>query len=78
MGVRLPDWWCYPQACQYGHEWGPNRVIVSWVICHCPPAVAAHGGYEGAGHLAVYCAAAPGCRSVWYEPWHEPDQAAAR
>ncbi len=44
VGVRLPDWWCYPQRCQFGHEWGPNRVIVSWVMCGCPPAVAARGG----------------------------------
>lgn len=25
-----------------------------------------------AGHLAVHCNAAPGCRSVWYRPPHEP------
>jgi hypothetical protein len=23
----------------------------------------------------VYCAAAPGCRSVWYRPRHEPGEA---
>jgi hypothetical protein len=27
------------------------------------------------GHLAVYCAAALGCRSVWYRPRHEPETA---
>jgi hypothetical protein len=25
-----------------------------------------------AGHMAVFCNAAPGCRSVWYRPRHEP------
>jgi hypothetical protein len=30
-------------------------------------AVAASGG-GAAGHLAVYCGASPGCRSVWYRP----------
>jgi hypothetical protein len=24
-----------------------------------------------AGHMAVFCNAAPGCRSVWYRPRHE-------
>jgi hypothetical protein len=64
MAVRRPGWWCYPERCGNGHEWGPGLVTVSWVTCHCPPAVAARGGYAGAGHLAVYCEAAPGCRSV--------------
>ena len=38
----------------------------------CGPAVKAHGGYSGAGHLAVHRNAAPGCRSAWYQPRHEP------
>jgi hypothetical protein len=25
-----------------------------------------------AGHMAVFCNAAPGCRSVWYRPRHDP------
>ena len=42
-------------------------IVVSWGLCDCPPAVAAcRGGPPG--HLAVYCAASPGCRSVWYRP----------
>jgi len=53
-------------------RWGPGLVIVSWVTCHCPPAVAARGQYGGAGHQAVYCNAEPGCQSVWYRPPHEP------
>jgi hypothetical protein len=29
-------------------------------------------GHMGpAGHMAVFCNAAPGCRSVWYRPRHE-------
>jgi hypothetical protein len=72
MTVARPDWWCYPAACSNGHEWGPGRVIVAWRACDCPPAVAAHGAVEGAGHQAVYCNAAEGCRSVWYRPRHEP------
>src|SRR5438034_1476934 len=34
--VRRPDWWCYPKRCQYGHEWGPGLITVSWVLCDCP------------------------------------------
>jgi hypothetical protein len=63
MAVVRPDWWCYPQRCSNGHEWGPGLIVVSWSPCDCPPAVAASGG-GAAGHLAVYCAASPGCRSV--------------
>jgi len=69
--VRRPGWWCYPQRCSNGHEWGPGLITVSWVPCDCPPAVAARGGYFGAAHLAVYCDAEPGCQSVWYRPRHE-------
>jgi len=68
MGVRLPDWWQYPAACEQGHPWGPGRVIVSWMHCHCGPAVAAAGGRGPPGHLAVFCNASPGCRSVWFRP----------
>jgi hypothetical protein len=71
MGVRRPDWWCYPERCQNGHEWGPGLITVSWVLCDCPAAQAASGG-GAAGHMAVFCNAAPGCRSVWYRPRHEP------
>jgi len=74
MGVRRPDWWRYPERCQNGHEWGPGLITVSWVLCDCPPAMAARERVGGgpAGHMAVFCNAAPGCRSVWYRPRHEP------
>jgi hypothetical protein len=70
MGVRRPDWWCYPERCQNGHEWGPGLITVSWVLCDCPPAQAVRerAGGGPAGHMAVFCNAAPGCRSVWYRP----------
>jgi hypothetical protein len=67
VGVRRPEWWCYPERCSDGHEWGPGLITVSWLPCDCPPA-AARGGYFGAAHLAVYCDAEPGCGSVWYRP----------
>ena len=69
MGVRRPDWWSrfYPEHCPNGHEWGPGLIIVSWMLCDCP-AAAAFGAPGPAGHLAVYCNAAPRCRSVWYRP----------
>jgi hypothetical protein len=38
MVVQRPDWWCYPEACQNGHEWGPGLITVSWVLCDCPAA----------------------------------------
>jgi len=42
-----------------------HRVVVALRL---PPAVAERGGASGAGHLAVHCAASPGCRSVWFRP----------
>jgi hypothetical protein len=70
MGVQRPAWWCYPERCQNGHEWGPGLITVAWVLCDCPPAQAARerAGGGPAGHMAVFCNAAPGCRSVWYRP----------
>ena len=62
MGVQRPSWWCYPLECANGHEWGPGRIILSWMPCDCPPARAARE--HGPGHMVVYCDAAPGCRSV--------------
>jgi len=75
MGVRRPDWWSryYPERCTNGHDWGPGKIIVSWMLCGCPPAQAS-AGPGPAGHLAVHCNAVPGCRSVWYRPRHEPQQ----
>jgi hypothetical protein len=58
-------WPGYPERCANGHEWGPGLITVSWSMCDCAPS----GGRErtgAAGHLAVYCEASPGCRSVWY------------
>ena len=67
MVVHRPEWWCYPERCANGHEWGPGLITVSWSLCDCGPAVAASAG-GAPGHLAVYCSASPGCRSVWYRP----------
>src|SRR5215472_14653143 len=63
-----PSWWSYPERCSHGHDWGPGRVIVSWMPCDCPAATAS--GASGAGHLRVSCHT-PGCGSVWYSPRHE-------
>ena len=174
MGVRRPDWWCYPERCQNGHEWvvkgqgcqaltviltrlvagtagaassaagvaapyftkcrGTTRSVAGYLLnsslphtgqvsarklilrgppvpehsiwrrvmrhppacpgqvralplsfrlrqIHCPVTLRScdmHGyrpaelsRFSGAGHLAVFCNAAPGCRSVWYRPRHE-------
>jgi hypothetical protein len=71
VGVRRPDWWCYPERCANGHEWGPGRVLVSWERCHCTPARAAHPDQHAWGHLAVECGVT-GCGSKWYTPRHEP------
>src|SRR6185437_777443 len=70
MGVQRPNWWCYPERCANGHEWGPGLITLSWMPCDCSPALAARE--HGPGHLVVYCEAAPGCRSAWYQPRHEP------
>src|SRR5262249_50898241 len=45
MGVVRPDWWCYPERCYNGHEWGPGLIVVSWSLCDCGPPVAASGGH---------------------------------
>jgi hypothetical protein len=66
MGVRLPDWWCYPEQCGNGHPWGPDRVVLSWQHCHCGPALAATAGQEPCAHQTVQ-PWAEGCRSVWLE-----------
>jgi hypothetical protein len=34
------------------------------------------GGWGPAGHMAVFCNAAPGCRPVWYRPRHEHEASA--
>jgi hypothetical protein len=73
MSVWRPPWWMYPERCQHGHEWGPGLIVVRWVACDCLPAIEARKGWEDTGHLAVYCLAAIGCRSVWYRPRHEPE-----
>jgi hypothetical protein len=69
VGVVRPAWWCYPEQCADGHEWGPGRVILSWMPCDCGPAQAAQE--RGPGHLVVYCRA-QGCQSAWYSPPHMP------
>jgi hypothetical protein len=68
MPIVRPAWWCYPERCANGHEWGPGLIIVSWVLCDCPAARAASGD-GAAGHLAVHCGV-KGCRSVWCRPRH--------
>jgi hypothetical protein len=67
--VTRPDWWPYPEHCAKGHPWGPGRIIVSWEPCQCGPARAAQP--RGSGHRVVLCRT-DGCRSVWYEPPHDP------
>lgn len=69
--VQRPDLWPYPAQCRQGHRWRPDRVIVSWLRCQCAPALVAAGGHGPAGHPAVNNRA-PGCRSAWYRPPHEP------
>ncbi len=73
MGVQRPDWWCYPERCQNGHEWGLGLITVSWVLCDLPTSHGRAGAsrWGPAGHMAVFCNV-KGCRSVWYRPRHEP------
>jgi hypothetical protein len=69
MDVRRPRWWTYPLECANHHPWGPGKVIVSWVPCQCGPARTAQE--RGGGHRAISCPV-PGCRSVFYDPPHDP------
>ena len=71
MAVQRPNWWCYPERCANGHEWGPGLITVSWMPCECGPAAAARE--HGPGHVVVYCEAVKGCRSAWYQPRHAPE-----
>jgi hypothetical protein len=59
-----------------GTSGAPGLITVSWVLCDCPPAQAVRERVGGgpAGHMAVFCNAAPGCRPVWYRPRHEPTE----
>jgi hypothetical protein len=68
MDVRRPEWWKYPERCHRGHEWGPGRVIVGFMPCDCPAAVAV----VERGHLYVRCRAGRDCPSIWYRPAHDP------
>jgi hypothetical protein len=43
VGVRLPDWWCWPTECPRGYEWGPGLVLVGWKSCSCAPVLEAGG-----------------------------------
>ena len=76
QGWRLEHIWSYPERCQNGHEWGPDGIIVSWVMCDCGPAEAARTPAAPSGHMAVFCNAAPDCRSAWYRPRCERRQQA--
>src|SRR5690242_7368333 len=69
MAIVRPAWWCYPELCANGHEWGPGRIILSWMPCDCPPAMADRE--KDPGHMVVHCHTAPGCRSAWCQPRHE-------
>ena len=69
--MRCPAWWPYPERCGNGHEWGPGLVLVSWQQCHCASAQMLHPDRAIWGHFTVACRE-PGCRSVWYDPPHEP------
>ena len=40
MDVRRPACWCYPRSARTAASGGPERVIVSWSPCECPPALA--------------------------------------
>ncbi len=48
-----------PEQCPNGHPWGPNKVLVGWMPCHCHPP--AHG------HRTYICRA---CDAIIYRPEH--------
>ena len=75
MDVQRPRWWTYPIECANGHPWGPGQVRVSWRPCQCAPARALQS--RGSGHRVIACGV-PGCRSVFFEPPHDPATALAR
>jgi hypothetical protein len=72
--VQRPDWWPYPERCEYGHEWGPGRVLVVWQRCLCLGAQTLHEDQAIWGHFTVTCRV-PGCGSKWYDPPHRPASA---
>jgi len=45
---------------------GTGKIIVSWELCECAPAMAVQTAGP-AGHVAV-CCAVKGCRPVRYRP----------
>ena len=75
MDVQRPRWWTYPIECANGHPWGPGQVRVSWRPCQCAPARAVQP--RGSGHRVIACGV-PGCRSVFFEPPHDPATALTR
>jgi hypothetical protein len=71
VGTQCPSRWGFPLECERGHPWTPDSVMVTWIPCKCPSAMATYT--DGMpGHLAVYCRM-PCCRSVWYGSRHEPE-----
>lgn len=49
------------------------RTLCRAQVSTCPLARAEQQRSGGAaGYLVVHCNAEPGCRSVWYDPPHEP------
>ena len=51
-----------PEQCPNAHPWGPNKVLVGWMPCHCHPP--AHG------HRTYICRA---CEAIIYRPEHRDD-----
>ncbi len=54
-----------PEACPFGHPWGPNQVLVGWMPCQCAKV--------GGGHRYYACRS---CDAVVYRPDHDAELAA--
>lgn len=71
VAVQRPVWWCYPERCSNGHEWGPGRVLVSWQHRSWRGRQVGAPGRSRLGAPDGACQVPVG-HSVWFRPRHEP------
>ncbi len=60
--------WQHPKMCANGHELGPGKLVLSFVMCPDCPATE-----DGRGHHVIYCRV-NGCRA---EPAYPPGHVGA-
>jgi hypothetical protein len=58
-----------PRTCGNGHRLGPNRVLLSFLLCHCDR-IAPERRHTGGGHRTWQCRV---CGDVTFSDGHSDD-----